>query len=157
MLLEAAKAGMEIGIHGATHRMLSSCSRAEVVEEFRVCKDHLESLLGRSVEHASLPGGDLNQTVISCAKEAAIASLSTSRPGLNFRTTSRFDLRRVAIRESSSTADMARHCTFDLGREKARWTLLRMPRLVLGMKRYSRLRRLVLNEPGGDPSELFEP
>ena len=72
-------------------------------------------------------------------------------------TSSRFDLKRVAIRESSTTSDMARYCTFDLGPEKARWMLLQMPRTVLGMERYSRLRRFVLNEKVGNSSELFRP
>lgn len=157
MLVDAAKAGMEIGIHGTTHRMLSSCSRSEVVEEFSACKEGLESLLGWPVEHASLPGGDLTPTVVACAKEAAVMSLCNSRPGLNDPTTPRFDLRRLAVRESTSRADMARYCAFNLDREKARWMLLRMPRTVLGMNRYSRLRRLMLNERDGNPSELFKP
>jgi peptidoglycan/xylan/chitin deacetylase (PgdA/CDA1 family) len=157
MLLEAVKAGMEVGIHGTTHRMLSSCSCAEVVEEFSVCKEQLESLLGQAVEHASLPGGDLTRTVVSCAEEASIKSLCTSRPGLNLPTTSHYHLRRVAVRESSSAEDMARYCTFDLGPEKARWMFWRIPRTVLGMKRYSRLRRFMLNEKDGNSSELFKP
>lgn len=157
MLIEAAAAGMEIGVHGTTHRMLSSCSRSEVVEEFRACKQALESLLGQPVEHASLPGGALTPTVAACAEEVGVKSLCTSRPGVNTPTTPRFHLRRLAVRDSTSVADMSRYCAFDINREKARWMLLRMPQAVLGMRRYPRLRRFILNEADGHPRELFKP
>lgn len=157
MLIEAANAGMEIAVHGTTHRMLSSCSPAEIVDEFRACKNYLESLLGRPVLHASLPGGDVTPTVIACAKQAGIGSLCNSRPGLNGSKTSHYDLTRVAVRARTSAADVARYCSFALARERARWILFHLPRTVLGMQRYSHLRRWILREPNGNPLEVFRP
>jgi peptidoglycan/xylan/chitin deacetylase (PgdA/CDA1 family) len=156
-LQAAAAAGMEIGVHGVTHRMLSACSRAEVIAEFRDCKDYLESVLGRAVLHASIPGGDRTPTVIACAREAGLASLASSRPGLNHAGASRFDLARVAVKSSTSRADIERYCRFRLGRERTRWMLLQVPRTVLGMKQYSKLRRTVFREHGPNATEVFKP
>jgi peptidoglycan/xylan/chitin deacetylase (PgdA/CDA1 family) len=156
-LRAAVAAGMEIGVHGVTHRMLSSCSHAEVVAEFHDCKDYLESVVGAPVVHASIPGGDLTPHVVAGVQEAGMASLANSRPGLNNSGSSRFDLRRLAVKATTGAVDMERYCRYRLGRERARWALLQMPRTVLGMKQYSRLRRLVLREHGPSPTEVFEP
>lgn len=155
-LRAAAAAGMEIGVHGVTHRMLSACTPAEIVAEFRECRDYLEDLLGQPVTNASIPGGDMTPTVVACAREAGIRSLANSRPGVNHSAPSPFDLRRLAIRTSTRAADVQRYCRFSLGPERARWAALQMPRAILGMKRYSRLRRVILRErPSG--FEVFEP
>ena len=148
-LRAVADAGMEIGVHGVTHRMLSGCSRAEVVEEFRACREYLESLLGRAVQQASAPGGDTTPTVVDGAIEAGLQSLSTSRPGINSPNTPLFDLRRVAIKEDSSADDVSRFCRFRLGRERARWMLMQMPRTLLGMERYAMVRRWLLDGANG--------
>ena len=156
-LRAAYAAGMEIGVHGVTHRMLSACSHSEVVAEFRECRDYLESVLGRPVGHASVPGGDLTPMVVDCAREAGLTSLSNSRPGLNHARSSRFDLRRLAVKSTTSALDIARYCAFRLGPERARWAMLQLPRAVLGMRQYSRLRRVILRERRADPTEVFEP
>jgi peptidoglycan/xylan/chitin deacetylase (PgdA/CDA1 family) len=157
VLRDAAAAGMEIGVHGVTHRMLSACSHAEVVEEFRACKDYLECLLGQAVVHASVPGGDATRAVVAGAREAGMRSLATSRPGVNAARTSPYQLRRVAIKDSTAVADIDRYCRLDAGRERARSALLRMPQAILGMKRYSRLRRVLMGTRGGHDVKVFEP
>ena len=156
-LRDAAAAGMEIGVHGATHRMLSACTRDEIVAEFRECREYLEALLGQPVTNASIPGGDMTSTVVSCAREAGLRSLSNSRPGVNHSASSPFDLRRLAIRNSTRAADVQRYCRFSLRRERARWAALQMPRTILGMQRYSKLRRLILRERSPNTKEVFEP
>lgn len=156
-LRAAAAAGMEIGVHGVTHRMLSACTPAEIVAEFRDCRDYLEALLGQPVTHASIPGGDMTPTVVSCARQAGMTSLSTSRPGVNHAASSPFDLRRLAIKDSTRAADVERYCRFRLGQERLRWAALQMPRTLLGMKRYSTLRRALLREGGPNPTEVFKP
>jgi peptidoglycan/xylan/chitin deacetylase (PgdA/CDA1 family) len=156
-LRAAAAAGLEIGVHGVTHRMLSACTRAEIVAEFRDCRDYLEALLGHPVTHASIPGGDMTPVVVSCAREAGITSLSNSRPGVNCAASSSFDLRRLAIRATTRVVDVERYCRFSLIPERARWAALQMPRAVLGMKRYSRLRRAILRERSSNAEGVFEP
>jgi len=156
-LQAAVAAGMEVGVHGVTHRMLSSCSHAEVVAEFRDCRSYLEAVIGRPAPHASAPGGDLTPTVVSGARAAGMASLANSRPGLNRSDSSRFDLRRLAVKETTSALDIERYCRYRLAPERTRWTLLQVPRAVLGMRAYSRLRRTLLRERTPDAPEVFEP
>lgn len=156
-LRDAADAGMEIGVHGVTHRMLSACTRAEVVAEFRDCRQALEDLLGRPVRHASVPGGDYTATIVACAQEAGLTSLANSRPGLNRGPASPFDIRRLAVKTTTPPADVERWCRLDVGREHTRWAILEVPRAVLGMKTYSRLRRVVLGERGHSAQEVFKP
>jgi peptidoglycan/xylan/chitin deacetylase (PgdA/CDA1 family) len=156
VLVEAANAGMEIGVHGTTHRMLSACSRDEVMYELRTCKDYLQSLLQRDVVSASVPGGDWTEAVAACAAEVGLTSLSTSRPGFNTPSTSPLALRRVAVTSETTVGDVTRYCRFDTRRESARWALLQAPRRLLGMQRYSRLRRRLLGERPGDGT-LFDP
>ncbi len=159
MLRQAARAGMEIGIHGTTHRMLSGCSADEITAEFSQCKTYLEALLDRPVEHASLPGGDSNRTIVECARAVGLNSLSTTRPGINTPRTPPFGLRRVAIRRTTSADAVARYCRYAPGREVARWRLLQLPCRLLGMRNYSRLRRWLVDrhQDGRSPDYFFEP
>ena len=156
-LRAAAAAGTEIGVHGVTHRMLSACTPAEIVAEFRECKDYLEALLGQPVTHASIPGGDKSPTVVSCARQAGMTLLANSRPGVNHAASSPFDLRRLAIKNSTRVVDVERYCRFSVGRERAWWAALQLPRTILGMKRYTRLRRAILGERGSSAAEVFDP
>ncbi len=157
LILKAANAGMEVGVHGRTHRMLSSCSREEISWEISSCKEFLVSLLQQQIVSASMPGGDWNEVIASCAKEAGLKMLCTSKPGINNPKVSLFNLSRVAIRESTTASDIRRYCSYNIQRELLRWTILQFPRLMLGMKRYSLLRRRLLGEQKGMNNELFIP
>jgi peptidoglycan/xylan/chitin deacetylase (PgdA/CDA1 family) len=156
-LLASSRAGMEIGVHGTTHRMLSACGRDEIVWEFRACKEHLEELLSRPVEFASLPGGDVNRTIVACAREAGLKLLCGSRPGINRDRTSSFGLRRVAVKQRTTAADVSRYCRFELRREVVAWGVRQAPRSLLGARTYARLRRRLLGGRGARPYEVFEP
>lgn len=157
MLRDAARADMEIGVHGTTHRMLSACTRPQIVSEFTACRSYLEAAVEGPVSSASLPGGDLTNTIVACATEAGLQSLCTSKPGINGQRTSDFSLKRIAIRSTTSAADVARYCSYDVRREVARWAVFQVPRLLLGMKTYSRLRRRVFGERAGQANEIFQP
>ena len=156
-LREAAAAGMEIGVHGTTHRMLSSCTREERFWEFRACKEHHEAVLGRAVVSASQPGGDWNAEIVAAARASGLNSLGTSRPGCNNARTDLFELRRIAIKNSTSEADVTRFCSGRTAPEVARWAMLQLPRRLLGMKNYSRLRRILVDERKGGSVEVFKP
>ncbi|MBE7548652.1 MAG: polysaccharide deacetylase family protein [Planctomycetia bacterium] len=156
-ILRAVSAGMEIGLHGTTHRMLASCSREEILWEFYTCKQFLESLLGQKIDSASLPGGDLNRIIIACTKEAGLKSLCASRPGINKIGTSLFNLKRVAIRESTSASEVQRYCNYNINKELIRWALFQVPYLLMGKKNYAYLRRWLLGERRGEGDILFKP
>jgi peptidoglycan/xylan/chitin deacetylase (PgdA/CDA1 family) len=157
MIRNAVAAGMEIGVHGTTHRMLSGCSTEEIVSEFATCKTFLESIVGAPVVSASLPGGDINHRITSCARAAGLTSLCTSRPGINMVGTSWFTLRRIPVRSTTAGPDIGRYCRYDVTKETIRWAALEVPRSIFGMKNYSRLRRRILGESAGHEGEVFNP
>lgn len=158
MLREAAQAGVEIGVHGTTHQMLSALSDEDIFSEFSVCKDFLEQAISAPVRLASLPGGDVNDRIIAGARRAGLQSLCTSQPGVNSTRTSAFRLRRIAIRENTDSQTMTRFCQLNTRREVFRWTVLEIPRLLFGMKNYSRLRRAVVDfRSRGKTREIFRP
>ena len=158
MLQEAAQAGVEIGVHGTTHRMLSGLTDEEIYSEFAECKDFLEQMLSKPIRLASLPGGDVNIRIVGCAVKAGLECLATSQPGINDPGTSAFCLRRIAIRESTDGRVMERLCRLCTWQDVTWWLLLETPRRLLGMKNYSRLRRALLDFRGGSRArEIFRP
>jgi peptidoglycan/xylan/chitin deacetylase (PgdA/CDA1 family) len=158
MLRDAAQAGIEIGVHGTTHRMLSARTEKEILDEFKLCKDFLEQTLSRPVRLASLPGGDLNKCIVDCARKAGLSSLCTSHPGINDSHTSSFALRRVAVRSATDVRTIERFCRLAVRREVFRWAIFEAPRRLLGMKNYSRLRRVMVDfRTRGRVPEIFEP
>lgn len=156
MILDAASAGMEIGVHGTTHRMLSGCSRKEILEELSACKDFLESLLGTGVQCASVPGGDVNRLIVSCAKGTGLKCLCTSRVGVNTQNTSYFRLKRLGVRRTTRSSDISRHCHYRIQREQLRWGLYEIPRRLMGMGNYARLSRWLLDSRKSAKEELYK-
>ncbi len=158
MLRDAAQAGAEIGVHGTTHRMLSALSDQEMLAEFTQCKEFLEQTISKPVRLASLPGGDVNDRIIAAAQKAGLECMCTSNPGINSTNTPAFRLRRIAIRENTDNRAILRFCHLAAGPEVVRWALLETPRRVLGMKNYSRLRRVLIDyRSRGKTREIFRP
>ena len=156
-IIMIAEAGMEIGVHGTSHRMLSYCSIDEIIWELSNCKRYLESLTGQKVISASMPGGDWNETIASCAKEAGLKILCSSRPGLNVLNTNLFNLRRIPIKENTSETAIGRYCQYNISLEILKSALYQIPRRLLGMKRYSNFRRWLLGEKNNRMNEIFNP
>jgi len=158
MIRMAAVAGMEIGVHGTTHRMLSNCSNDEIIWEFTNCKQYLESIIGQKVVSASMPGGDWNEIIASCAKKAGLKLLCRSKLGLNIPSTNLFNLKRIPIKESTSDSDIERYCQHNISKELIKSALYQLPKRILGMKRYSNFRRWVLGENNNTTTtEIFKP
>ena len=157
-IIMAAEAGMEIGVHGTTHRMLSNCSIDEIIWELSNCRQYLESLTGQKVISASMPGGEWNETIASCAKETGLKILCSSKPGLNGPNTNLFNLRRIPIKENTSETAIGRYCQYNISKEIIKSALYRLPQRLLGMKRYSNFRRWILSEKNNNTTtEIFKP
>jgi peptidoglycan/xylan/chitin deacetylase (PgdA/CDA1 family) len=157
MIIEAARQGMTIGVHGTTHRILSACSREEIIYEWSACKDFLESLIGRTIEYASLPGGDLSDEIITCAKECGLKSIATSIPGIQCADADPFRIKRIPVRETTSLANIQRYCNFRVGPERFRWTLYQLPKRLIGMRNYTRIRRRLMDSRVANQKEVFKP
>ncbi len=73
-------AGMTIGAHGWSHKLLTACSDAELRVELVDAKSRLEHALGAAVETMSLPGGRFNRRVLQACGEAGYTAVFTSEP-----------------------------------------------------------------------------
>jgi peptidoglycan/xylan/chitin deacetylase (PgdA/CDA1 family) len=147
-ILDVSRVGMEIGVHGATHRSFSECSWDEVRHELSAGKRHVESLIGRPVVSASQPGGGRCSSAAACARAEGFLTFSTSRPGVNRAGTDLFDLRRIAVKATTSGEDIARYCRFEVGGDVTRWAALSALRGLVGPKGYRAVRRSLLNHLG---------
>jgi hypothetical protein len=136
--------------------MLSNLPPAEIRRELTESKAHLEDLLGRPVTTLSAPGGDVNDRVRMLAAEVGYTEIFTSAVGLNPTALGGWNIARIAVRCSTDEATLRRWLAFRLGRERVRSGALAVPKRLLGMRAYARLRRLVLGEGHGH-RHVFEP
>jgi peptidoglycan/xylan/chitin deacetylase (PgdA/CDA1 family) len=147
-LREISGLGMEIGVHGATHRSFSACSEDDVREELASAKSHVESMLGHPVTSASQPGGGRCASAAAYARAEGFTTFSTSRPGVNHAGTDPFELCRITVKATTSREDVARLCRFQVGGHVMRWAALSALRGVLGPRAYRSARRSLLNHLG---------
>lgn len=145
-----------IGSHGVTHRMLSSLSSDDIHAELADSRSWLEDLLGRPVTALSVPGGATDRRVLDIAAAVGYEHVFTSALGINPTANGRCGIARIGVRQNTSPTALRRWLTGDLRREGARAALLAVPKRVLGMRTYSRLRRLLLGEAIGR-DHVFEP
>ncbi len=73
-------AGMTVGAHGWSHKLLTTCSEAELRVELVDAKARLENVLSAPVETMSLPGGRFNGRVLRACWEAGYTTVFTSEP-----------------------------------------------------------------------------
>lgn len=90
-------AGWTIGAHGASHRLLSDLSAAQIEEELRESRDTLASILGHPPRHMSLPGGRGNHLVNQLARCAGFESICTSQIARNQSPLDPFSICRLMI------------------------------------------------------------
>jgi len=101
---ELRDAGMTIGSHGMSHRILTVLSEKELDYELRESKKILEDNLGQPVEYFSIPRGFYDHKVIRKTQEAGYKTVFTSNPEDN----SSFLLGRITIKSSWDLAKFER-------------------------------------------------
>ena len=94
-------AGHEIGSHTLTHPHLTKISLKEAREEISASKKKLEDIFGITIRHFCYPYGDWNPAVRDLVKEAGYETACTTELGINTRTTSPFELKRITARYQS--------------------------------------------------------
>jgi peptidoglycan/xylan/chitin deacetylase (PgdA/CDA1 family) len=152
-LRAAVAAGMELGTHGVSHRRLAQQPESVVRSELADSKAFLEDLLGAPVRTGSVPGGDWSPVVARVARETGYRVLATSRPGVNRAGDDPFRRSRVAVRATTDATTIARWLRFSLVPERMRYLALEIPRRLLGVERFGRLRRRLLG--GSAARDLF--
>ena len=73
-------AGMQVGAHGWSHKLLTACSPAELDVELVDARARLEDILGSAVCTMSLPGGRANGRVLRACHAAGFQTIFTSEP-----------------------------------------------------------------------------
>ena len=139
--------GIEIGCHSLTHPYLTDVDDGKLREETAGAKERLEQIAGVRVDHFSCPGGRWDARVALAVKQANYRTLATSRAGLNFSTTDRFSLTRVAILDGIGSDALLRICKGQgLLRAQLQESARDTAKRVLGNSLYDSLRGLVVRE-----------
>lgn len=148
-----AAAGMLVGAHGRTHRLLATLDAAHLREELHSSKAELEDLLGAPVTTLALPGGRGGEREYAAARETGYEWVFGSQPGDNRRPAPPILQRVPVVRDTTLAAfdqlidwrgAAARHLSW-------RHRLLQLPKRVIGDQRYDRLRASLLRAPARGP------
>lgn len=80
-VLQLYQSGHVVGSHSHTHPMIfRSLSYSEMLEEWRVSKDILENIVGKTIEYCSIPGGDADAKTYESAAEVGFKFIFDSEP-----------------------------------------------------------------------------
>jgi peptidoglycan/xylan/chitin deacetylase (PgdA/CDA1 family) len=102
---EMAAAGVEIGSHGCSHRIMTRLSAQETRHELVRSKAEIESRIGRKVVHFAFPNEDANPALLRLAARAGyrtgcVGAGAGTAAGLGIRA-----LRRMGMHEGMSGGD----------------------------------------------------
>lgn len=145
-----------VGSHSVSHRMLSELGDAEIRDELGDSKHWLEDTLGQPVNCLSLPGGATSVRLIAIARELGYSSIWTSEIKVNPTELGAHGIARLPVKRSAGRETFRRWLRFDLKRDRGKAALLSGPKKLLGMRRYSNLRRTILGESRGY-DHIFQP
>lgn len=141
----------QIGSHTRTHRFLNELTSAEIRLELSESKAVLEDMTGRAVDAVSIPNGAVDRRVQAIAAEAGYRFVFTSNVHRNTPQTGPNDVGRLAVRRTTTLAQLTRVAEGRFGGEWLRRGLLGVPRTLLGPCAYRALRRRLLGgRDGGD-------
>ena len=140
-LRDMARQGMEVQVHGKTHRFLSDLPETELRLELSAAKARLEDVLGQEVTALSYPGGRGGSRERLIAGELGYRYFFSSRPG--WYRGAGAEIPRMVVHPGTSIADIEHYLAGRMGpvfRQSARYYLGRTLRKVLGAERYNRLK-----------------
>jgi len=154
-LREMVKAGMEIGSHGLTHRYLITMPRHEAIRELCESKVRIEQALGVNVTAFAPAGGHFSKWMLRVASEAGYTVFATMVPGRTESRTGFVLLRRNHIQSHHDSRYISRVLQADgktLVFNQFRYSLLRLPKAVLRLRNYDRLKDCLLKTARGSSS-----
>ena len=93
---------------------------------------------------------------VDVARELGYTEIFTSAIGVNPTSSGCRGIARIGVTSTTSVAMVARWLSFRLERERWREAALALPKTVLGMRTYSRVRGMLLGE-GDGYEQLFQP
>lgn len=129
---ELEQAGMTIGSHGMTHRILLELKDDEIEHELKASKKLLEDNLGCYIDCLSVPRGFHSAKILNKARELGYKTIFTSDNRVVVRSDWNMD-RFVRAMNSDGTLT-----------DKARKLVLGSMKKLMGVKNYDKIRRLIL-------------
>lgn len=142
-LKELNAAGMIIGSHGMTHKILVGINENGLDYEVRISKKILEDNLGIAIDYFSVPRGFYNENVIKQAKENKYKAVFTSNP----KDQDGFKFGRIAIKGGWGLKYFIKVLNNDISfKDKAKEFIIDSSKMILGAKNYDRLRTAILKK-----------
>lgn len=159
-LRELHKAGMSVGAHGWSHKLLTACSDAELKVELGDAKTRLEDALGAPVKTMSLPGGRSNRRILRACREAGYDTVFTSEPRISDDSVTvdgpEFTRGRLNVRGGTTTVwlrEVLAPETGALARLQRSDRVKGLAKSILGDGLYEKIWALA-NRQGADPGEV---
>lgn len=138
---ELKNAGMSIGSHGMTHRLLTELEDKELNDEIKESKMILEKNLGQRIDYFSIPFGSYNAKIIEKIKEAGYKAVFTSR----FLDNDGFKIGRIAVKNNWDLKYFIRVINKGLPvRDRMKEFIKNVSKKILGQKNYARARTRIL-------------
>ncbi|MBS0514175.1 MAG: polysaccharide deacetylase family protein [Proteobacteria bacterium] len=136
-------AGMGVQSHGRTHRYLEDLAPGDLDEELSFSRQVLEQVTGKAVDALALPGGRGGERERLVAQRLGYRYLLNSEPGPNRGWHADSYLQRLAVTRGMGMKEFAGMVTWSgIGPRMARmrYHALRLPKRMLGNRRYEQLR-----------------
>lgn len=134
-LKELQALGHSVQSHGHTHKFLTACSSAELVDEVSRSKQMLEDKLGVAIEEISVPGGRWDERVIQACARAGYKRVFVSDPWINTNISGLEVIGRFMVRRTTTLTELEKMACKD-------------PRALRRMKMRAALRRRVVGLVG---------
>ena len=144
---ELNSAGMIIGSHGMSHRILTELNDEELDYELKESKKILEENLNKQAEYLSIPRGFYNQKVIAKAKDAGYRAVFTSSAG----DSDEFKFGRIPVKGSWGLAYFSKITNSGPSlKDKGEELIKNASKKMLGAKNYDKLRTVILGHSSYD-------
>jgi peptidoglycan/xylan/chitin deacetylase (PgdA/CDA1 family) len=102
---EMAREGMAFGVHGHTHRIMTSLSEAELSSDLDTARAIIEREIGVPVTSMSYPNGNWNESVATLVKARRFRAAFSMNPGHTAADDPPFSVRRLNIHEDVTGND----------------------------------------------------
>lgn len=145
-LAELVEWGMSIQSHGLDHSYLSDCSDQELQRQLEESKKILEAKLDIKVTILAPPGGRFDGRAIQYAKKLGYNVIANSIPG-HMANVSAFTQPRMAVLKHYTVVQLLNlqaKFKWITVKQIIKYKLLRLPKIILGNKRYELLRERIL-------------
>ena len=96
-IMEMIRSGFSMGSHGVSHQSLVGLDATALRSEISGSKKQLENGFGRKIHFFAYPYGNFDAIVAEAVKSSGYQGAFTTIPGINYRDTNPFELRRVMV------------------------------------------------------------